>query len=149
MDEGAGAKAFSPFNKHRDPALYAREFYEYQSGILQGILLCMSGRQPYGSGPETLHFPAGSKPGSASAGKRGGNKIIFPYFQRVLLTREGELLYHYVKGGVEQLLEGGRMLKRMLDMDMGEVRIGASDMTLQFFYFLIWSSSTKNIRRSR
>lgn len=25
------------------------------------------------------------------------------------------------------------MLKRMLDMDMGEVRIGASDMTLQFF----------------
>ena len=38
-----------------------------------------------------------------------------------------------MKTGVEQLLEGGRMLERMLDMDMGEVRIGASDMTLQFF----------------
>ena len=50
-----------------------------------------------------------------------------------MLTREGELLYRYVKSGVESLLEGQRMLERMLGMDMGEVRIGASDMTLQFF----------------
>ena len=65
--------------------------------------------------------------------KEAGTKLISRTSKGVLLTREGELLYHYVKGGVEQLLEGGRMLKRMLDMDMGEVRIGASDMTLQFF----------------
>lgn len=81
--------------------------------------------------------------------KEAGTKLFSRTSKGVLLTREGELLYHYVKGGVEQLLEGGRMLKRMLDMDMGEVRIGASDMTLRSFYFLIWSSSTKNIRRSR
>ena len=42
-------------------------------------------------------------------------------------------MYRYVKSGVESLLEGQRMLERMLGMDMGEVRIGASDMTLQFF----------------
>lgn len=65
--------------------------------------------------------------------KEAGTKLFSRTSKGVLLTREGELLYHYVKGGVEQLLEGGRMLKRMLDMDMGEVRIGASDMTLQFF----------------
>ena len=65
--------------------------------------------------------------------KEAGAKLFSRTSKGVLLTREGELLYHYVKGGVEQLLEGGRMLKRMLDMDMGEVRIGASDMTLQFF----------------
>lgn len=66
--------------------------------------------------------------------KEAGTKLFSRTSKGVLLTREGELLYHYVKGGVEQLLEGGRMLKRMLDMDMGEVRIGASDMTLQFFF---------------
>ena len=65
--------------------------------------------------------------------KEAGAKLFSRTSKGVLLTREGELLYHYVKGGVEQLLEGGRMLKRMLDMAMGEVRSGASDMTLQFF----------------
>ena len=34
---------------------------------------------------------------------------------------------------MEELLEGGKMLERMLNMDVGEVRIGASDMTLQFY----------------
>ena len=65
--------------------------------------------------------------------KEAGARLFFRTSKGVQLTREGELLFRYVKVGVEQLLEGGRMLKRMLDMDMGEVRIGASDMTLQFF----------------
>ena len=30
-------------------------------------------------------------------------------------------------------MEGEKMVERVLGMDMGEVRIGASDMTLQFF----------------
>lgn len=51
----------------------------------------------------------------------------------VHLTREGELLYDYVKRGLEVILEGERTLKRMQDLDMGEIRIGASDMTLQFY----------------
>ena len=65
--------------------------------------------------------------------KEAGARLFFRTSKGVQLTREGELLFRYVKVGVEQLLEGGRMLKRMLDMDMGEVRIGASDTTLQFF----------------
>lgn len=31
---------------------------------------------------------------------------------------------------MENLMDGEEMLKRLVDMDMGEVRIGASDMTL-------------------
>ena len=93
----------------------------------------MPGGESYGSGPEAVHLSAGSQPGSAPAGKGGGSRLFFRTSKGVQLTREGELLFRYVKVGVEQLLEGGRMLKRMLDMDMGEVRIGASDMTLQFF----------------
>jgi len=51
----------------------------------------------------------------------------------VYLTKEGELLYGYVKQGLELILEGEGTLKRMQDLDMGEIRIGASDMTLQFY----------------
>lgn len=64
--------------------------------------------------------------------KEAGTRLFSRTSKGVLLTREGELLYRYVKSGVESLLEGQRMLERMLGMDMGEVRIGASDMTLQF-----------------
>ena len=65
--------------------------------------------------------------------REAGAKLFLRTSKGVRLTREGELLYHYVKSGVENLLEGGKMLERMLNMDMGEVRIGASDMTLQFY----------------
>ena len=51
--------------------------------------------------------------------KEAGARLFFRTSKGVQLTREGELLFRYVKVGVEQLLEGGRMLKRMLDMDMG------------------------------
>lgn len=65
--------------------------------------------------------------------KEAGTRLFSRTSKGVQLTREGELLYHYVRNGVESLLEGQRMLDKMLNMDMGEVRIGASDMTLQFF----------------
>ena len=65
--------------------------------------------------------------------KEAGARLFFRTSKGVQLTREGELLFRYVKVGVEQLLEGGRMLKRMLDMDMGEVRIGASDTICRYF----------------
>lgn len=51
----------------------------------------------------------------------------------VRLTQEGEQLYAYVERGLETILDGERMLKRMQELDTGEVRIGASDMTLQFY----------------
>lgn len=65
--------------------------------------------------------------------KEAGIKLFLRTSKGVQLTKEGELLYHYVKSGVESLLEGEKMVERMLNMEMGEVRIGASDMTLQFY----------------
>ena len=38
--------------------------------------------------------------------KEAGTKLFFRTSKGVQLTREGELLYHYVKPGVEELLEG-------------------------------------------
>lgn len=51
----------------------------------------------------------------------------------VRLTREGEFLQTYIKSGLETIWSGETMLKRLKDLDTGEVRIGASDMTLQFY----------------
>lgn len=60
-------------------------------------------------------------------------KLFIRTSKGVRLTREGELLYSYVKTGLDQIWHGENMLKRMQDLDAGEVRIGASDMTLQFY----------------
>ena len=49
------------------------------------------------------------------------------------LTPEGEVLYACIKKGYEQIEEGERALRGMLDLEFGELRIGASDMTLRFF----------------
>lgn len=51
----------------------------------------------------------------------------------VTTTKEGELLYHYVSRSMEILFDGETMLKRLTSLDMGDVRIGASDMTLKFY----------------
>ena len=51
----------------------------------------------------------------------------------VQLTAEGELLYSYVAKGYEQFLLGEERLKQMQNLELGEIHIGASDMTLQFF----------------
>ena len=51
----------------------------------------------------------------------------------VSLTHAGTLLYSYVKDGYETILSGERQLAKMMNLETGEVRIGASDMTLQFY----------------
>lgn len=48
-------------------------------------------------------------------------------------TTEGELLYRYVERGYEQIELGEQRLRQLQHLDAGEVRIGASDMTLRFF----------------
>ncbi len=51
----------------------------------------------------------------------------------VHLTEEGALLYSYVERGLLSIRDGEEMLRRMQDLETGEIRIGASDMTLQFY----------------
>lgn len=49
------------------------------------------------------------------------------------LTAEGEVLYSYVEKGLNLLGMGTEKVLRMKDLELGEVHIGASDMTLQFY----------------
>ncbi len=49
------------------------------------------------------------------------------------LTKEGQLLFTYVESGYEKMELGVEKLKKMITMELGEIRIGASDMTLKYF----------------
>ncbi|SES83116.1 LysR family transcriptional regulator [[Clostridium] polysaccharolyticum] len=51
----------------------------------------------------------------------------------VKLTKEGERLYAHVKKGIEEFEAGEQEMKQIMQLQAGEIRIGASDMTLQFF----------------
>lgn len=51
----------------------------------------------------------------------------------VKLTAEGEVLYPYVIRGYEALQKGEQKLMERINMESGEISIGASDMTLQFY----------------
>ena len=51
----------------------------------------------------------------------------------IRLTSEGQVLYEHVKEAYEQLMLGEKKLRSMLQLDSGEVRIGASDMTLRYY----------------
>ncbi len=62
-----------------------------------------------------------------------GSKLFIRIPKGVKLTPEGEVLFSYVQRGYEYILLGEEKFKKMLDLENGEIRIGASDMTLQFF----------------
>ena len=62
-----------------------------------------------------------------------GCRLFLRTSKGVKLTREGEVLHSYVKRGIESIYDGEDTLKRIQDLETGEIRIGASDMTLQFY----------------
>lgn len=62
-----------------------------------------------------------------------GTRLFTRASKGVQLTAEGELLYQYVAKGCEQIFLGEQRLEQMLNLELGEIHIGASDMTLQFY----------------
>ncbi|MDE7222889.1 MAG: LysR family transcriptional regulator [Acetatifactor sp.] len=62
-----------------------------------------------------------------------GTSLFYRMAKGVHLTKEGETLFEYVARGYEQLEIGEQRLRQMRDLEAGEIRIGASDMTLQYY----------------
>lgn len=60
-------------------------------------------------------------------------KLFVRTSKGVKLTPEGEMLFGYVSKGYEQIELGEQKLAQMLNLELGELRIGASDMTLRFY----------------
>lgn len=83
---------------------------------------------------ETLSI---SQPAVSQAVKHLENNLGCHLFVRtskgVRLTKEGEMLFSYVERGYETIISGEKKLSEMLNLENGEICIGASDMTLQFY----------------
>ncbi len=62
-----------------------------------------------------------------------GTRLFIRASKGVRLTQEGALLFDYISKGYEQMELGEQKLKKMLNLELGELRIGASDMTLQYY----------------
>jgi len=62
-----------------------------------------------------------------------GTALFVRTAKGVRLTTEGEVLYAYVKRGYESICLGEKKFMELLDLEEGELCIGASDMTLQFY----------------
>lgn len=50
-----------------------------------------------------------------------------------VLTKEGQVLFSYVERGYEYIIMGEKKINEITNLESGEIRIGASDMTLQFY----------------
>lgn len=62
-----------------------------------------------------------------------GVKLFKRASRGVEMTREAAVLFEYVKRAINELEAGESKLREVLNLNEGEVRIGASDMTLRFF----------------
>lgn len=60
-------------------------------------------------------------------------KLFVRSSKGIRLTMEGESLYFHVKKGYEEIELGEKKLSQMLNLERGELRVGASDMTLRFY----------------
>ena len=91
----------------------------------------------YGSLTQAAAHLSVSQPAVSQSLKQLEEALCVKLFVRAAkgidLTPEGKVLYSYVKRGYEQIEEGERQLAGMLDLEYGELRIGASDMTLRFY----------------
>ena len=78
-----------------------------------------------------------SQPAVSQAIKQLERALEVSLFHRaakgVRLTGEGNILFQYVEKGYEQMELGVKKVRQMQSLEMGEIRIGASDMTLQYY----------------
>ncbi|MDD4796829.1 MAG: LysR family transcriptional regulator, partial [Eubacteriales bacterium] len=62
-----------------------------------------------------------------------GCRLFLRIPKGVVLTAEGETLYRHIARAMEQIELGEKHLQAQLWLESGEIRIGASDMTLEYY----------------
>lgn len=91
----------------------------------------------FGSVTKAADKLAISQPAVSQSLKQLEQALGVVLFQRkskgVELTAEGRMLFQFVESGYEQIEQGVHKLKQMQNLEVGQVHIGASDMTLQFY----------------
>lgn len=83
---------------------------------------------------EQLHLsqPAISQ-GLRSLERALGSAVFVRTNRGIRFTVEGKVLYDYIAPAYEQIRRGEMKFQQLQDLDEGEVRVGASDMTLRYF----------------
>lgn len=78
-----------------------------------------------------------SQPAVSQSMKLLESQLNVSLFQRtakgIRLTKEGEILFPYAESCCESIRQGEQKLKELMNLDLGEIRIGASDMTLKYY----------------
>ncbi len=78
-----------------------------------------------------------SQPAVSQAIKKLESRLGGQLFARVpkgiTLTPEGEVLFKYIEQGYNMILLAESKFMETINLDMGVIRIGASDMTLRYF----------------
>lgn len=67
----------------------------------------------------------------------------------VRFTKEGRVLYDHISRGYDAIRSGEQMLRKMVNLGSGDIHIGASDMTLQFYllpYLEIFHKTYPNVK---
>jgi len=62
-----------------------------------------------------------------------GGQLFLRTPKGITLTPEGEVLYKYIEQGYNMILLAESKFSEAINLDAGEIRIGASDMTLKYF----------------
>ena len=91
----------------------------------------------FGSFTEAAKELCISQPAVSQGIKQLEDSLGLQLFRRTakgaVLTHEGETLFSYVESGYEMFIKGEQKISEILSLDSGEIRIGASDMTLQYY----------------
>ena len=78
-----------------------------------------------------------TQPAVSQSMKQLETQLNVSLFQRtakgIRLTKEGEILFPYAESCCESIRQGEQKLKELMNLDLGEIRIGASDMTLKYY----------------
>ncbi|MCR4956450.1 MAG: LysR family transcriptional regulator [Lachnospiraceae bacterium] len=80
-----------------------------------------------------------------------GGEVFIRNSKGVTLTEEGKSLYFHVAAGMKQIENGVRQYEALKNLTGGNIRIGASDMTLRFFilpYLEVFCESYPQIKVS-
>ena len=78
-----------------------------------------------------------SQPAVSQAIKKLESRLGGQLFTRapkgIVLTPEGEVLYKYIEQGYNMIMLAESKFVEAINLDLGNIRIGASDMTLRYF----------------
>ena len=99
---------------------------EHKFRILQDLLPCCQSIQHIRCCQGAVYIPASRKSGDQSSGAGDRHRTVHP-------NQERRLIYSHVAAGYESISLGEQQLSQLLHMETGEISIGASDMTLQFY----------------